>query len=93
MGFKVHDDERKAVEQALRSLGEQLSAATVAREHEAGRLSDIQEQNKELRFTVDRLRNQASIFFPTVPTIHFISVSRLKRLKLKKLNSNSRMIE
>jgi hypothetical protein len=31
---QVHDDERKAVQQALRSLGEQLSSANLSREQE-----------------------------------------------------------
>ena len=31
---QVHEDERKAVQQALRSLGEQLTAANLSREQE-----------------------------------------------------------
>ena len=32
--FQVHEDERKAVQQALRSLGEQLATANLSREQE-----------------------------------------------------------
>eukprot|EP01036_Dinobryon_divergens_P022706 gene22706-30988_t len=55
---QVHEDERKAVQQALRSLGEQLTAANLSREQEASRRSEMQEQNKDLRLTVDKLRLQ-----------------------------------
>mmetsp|Transcript_23434 Transcript_23434/g.32133 ORF Transcript_23434/g.32133 Transcript_23434/m.32133 type:complete len:779 (+) Transcript_23434:364-2700(+) len=56
---QIHEEDRAASQASLRSLGEQLGASSAAREQEAAQRAELQEQNRELRLAVDRLRAQA----------------------------------
>ena len=52
------EQERAAFEATLKALEERLQQAEVARNEDATRRRDVQEQNKSLRTTVDSLRSQ-----------------------------------
>jgi hypothetical protein len=56
---KLLDEDRKSSFVIVKSLEEKLVAVTVAREEEQRRCHDVQEQNKELRIEIDRLRDQS----------------------------------
>lgn len=52
----VHNDERRALESALKETRSALAAAVLAKDEEASKKVDILEMNKELRQVVDKLR-------------------------------------
>ena len=54
----LHEEERKATESALRELTDKLHSAAVASEEEVGRRLEVQDLNKELRMTIDKLRSE-----------------------------------
>lgn len=50
--------ERKSLESDSRELSAKLTEAVISKEEEAGRRIEVQEMNKELRMTIDKLRTQ-----------------------------------
>ena len=53
---RLHDDEKRNLENVIKDLRESLSAAIIGKDEEAAKKVDIQENNKELRNLVDKLR-------------------------------------
>ena len=55
---RLHDEERKSVHSAIKELSDKLEAVTKAKEQEASKRADAQEQLKELRANSEKLRSQ-----------------------------------
>lgn len=55
---RLLESERRAFDLAVKEIGEKLKAAVIAREEETGRRQEVQDQNKEFRSSIDKLRGQ-----------------------------------
>lgn len=55
---RLHDEAARATSSMLKDLADQLSHANVVREQEFAKRVDAQEQNKELRNNIEKLRSQ-----------------------------------
>jgi hypothetical protein len=60
---KLHEEQVKVLTSKVREIAENLSVVTIGREQEIAKRIDIQEQNKDLRNTIDKLRSQVSTEF------------------------------
>jgi hypothetical protein len=55
---RLHEDERKAVQNSVKEISDQIITLSVAKEQEYSKRIDVQDQNKDLRVTIDKLRSQ-----------------------------------
>ncbi len=55
---RLQGEERENVKLSLKDMTEKFSTAMVTKEQETAKRVDMQEQNKELRITIDKLRSQ-----------------------------------
>jgi chromosome segregation ATPase len=78
--IRLLEDERKAHTSAVKELSEKLTTVHIAREEEAGKREEIQELNKELRNTIDKLRMQID----TIQTQN-VQMQRSKDVELSNL--------
>lgn len=53
---RLHEEEQRAVQAALKDVTERLDAVTKAKEQEAAKRADAQDQVKELRAGAEKLR-------------------------------------
>jgi len=79
---RLHDDERKAVESAMKDYEDKLNALVASKEEEAGRRVEIQEANRELRLTIDKLRHQNETFQGQVLQLQRAKDQEISALKL-----------
>jgi chromosome segregation ATPase len=56
--YRLNMEERQAVKVSLKELSEKLISVNINKEQETAKRIDMQEQNKELRLTIDKLRTQ-----------------------------------
>lgn len=55
---KLLDEQRKATMDEIKQLSDKLKSVTVAKEEELRRRMEVQEFNKEMRTTIDKMRSQ-----------------------------------
>lgn len=67
-----YDDERKNNAFAIADLSDKLKQRAITEENERSKRIEMQEQNKELRLLIDKLRSQVIQFFCNVlcKTLH-----------------------
>ena len=76
---RLHEEESKAVQAALKDLTERLDAASKAKEQEVAKRVDAQEQVKELRAGAEKLRitvSSLSCYF----ILCYLTITRLFRV-------------
>lgn len=54
-------EERRTVETCVKEMAEKLNLLAVSKEEESGRKAEVQEQNKEFRASIDKLRTQGDL--------------------------------
>lgn len=59
--MRLHEEERKTIELAMKDYEDKLNSLVVSKEEEVGRRVELQDVNKELRITIDKLRQQIEV--------------------------------